>query len=167
MRLFKTELGQLAFKQRSTLFSGRQRSMFILFNGSKSVQEVLQATAGMGITQTDVEYLLGLGFLSSNASDLSPETGAAPLDTGSAPLEVTSMAAELSAPREPRSEQQRYLEAKPIATQLTASLGLRGFMLNLAVESAAGYADLLKLLPKIQAALGPKACRRLERALLE
>ena len=140
--------------------------MFILFNGSKSVEEVLAATAGMGTTQADVEYLLGLGFLSSHSADLAAETGSAPLETGSSPLYASTAAAELS-PAEPRSEQERYLEAKAIATQLTASLGLRGFMLNLSVEGAAGYADLLKLLPKIQAALGNKACRRLERALLE
>ena len=53
----------------------------------------------------------------------------------------------------------------PIATQITASLGLRGFMLNLSVESAAGFDDLLALLPKIQNAAGVKACRELERAL--
>jgi hypothetical protein len=52
-----------------------------------------------------------------------------------------------------------------LATRLTASLGLRGFMLNLSVESAAGYDDLLKLFPKIQAAVGEKAARELERAL--
>jgi hypothetical protein len=48
---------------------------------------------------------------------------------------------------------------------LTASLGLRGFRLNLAVESASGYAELLALLPKIQDAVGSKACRELERVL--
>ena len=48
-----------------------------------------------------------------------------------------------------------------------AAVGLRGFMLNLSVEGAAGYHDLLKLLPKIQEAVGSKACRKLERALLE
>jgi hypothetical protein len=35
------------------------------------------------------------------------------------------------------------------------------------VESAAGYQDLLKLLPKIQAAVGDKACRALRHALLD
>ena len=61
--------------------------------------------------------------------------------------------------------QERYSDAKPIATKLTAGMGLRGFRLNLAVESAAGFEDLLVLLPKIQEALGSKACRELERAL--
>ena len=162
MRLYKTESGQAAFKARSPLFSARQRSAFILFDGKKTVAEVLAATAGLGLGQADVDYLLGLGFLSPHAVPTPP-------DTGAAPLEGLSMPAVL-APEEPaaapRSNQQRYFDAKPIATQLTASLGLRGFMLNLAVEGAAGYPELLRLLPKIQDAVGAKACRKLERALL-
>lgn len=176
MRLFKTALGQSAFKERSPLFSARQRSLFILFDGKKSLSDVLAAAAGLGMGQMDVDYLLSLGFLSQQPSDI-------PLDTGSAPLEVVSMSAPLSSPSalssvdvpvdlpvelpmDPQTEQQRYFDAKPIATQLTASLGLRGFRLNLAVEGAAGYQDLLKLLPRIQDAVGAKACRKLERALL-
>jgi hypothetical protein len=64
-----------------------------------------------------------------------------------------------------RSHQERYAEAKPLATALTATLGLRGFMLNLAVESAAGFPELLALFPKIQDAVGSKAAKQLERAL--
>ncbi|RFO96186.1 hypothetical protein DIC66_14375 [Rhodoferax lacus] len=163
MRLYKTELGQSAFKERSPLFSARQRSTFILFDGKKTVAEVLAATAGMGMSQFDIDHLLAMGFLAQQPGDVAAVTG-------SMPLQAESMPATLAAadpPAAPRSEQQRYFDAKPVATQLTASLGLRGFMLNLAVESAAGYAELLKLLPKIQDAVGAKASRKLERALLD
>lgn len=171
MKLFKSALGHSAFKERSPLFSARQRSLFILFDGKKSLAEVLAAAAGLGMGQADVDYLLSLGFLSQQASDLPPDTGAAPLAPMSLPALLSSDTPDLllpaETPTEPRSEQQRYFDAKPIATQLTASLGLRGFRLNLAVEGASGYAELLKLLPRIQEAVGPKACRKLERALLE
>jgi hypothetical protein len=40
-------------------------------------------------------------------------------------------------------------------------------MLNLSVESAAGYQALLDLFPQIQKAVGAKAARELERALKE
>ncbi len=166
MKLYKTEPGHTAFKQRSPLFSARQRSLFILFDGKKSLGEVLTAAAGLGMGQADVEYLLSLGFLSQQAADLPLDTGAAPLDAMSMPAALAPAEPFLEPPVPPRSEQQRYFDAKPIATQLTASLGLRGFMLNLAVEGAAGYPELLKLLPKIQDAVGAKACRRLERVLL-
>ena len=160
MRLSKTESGQAAFKERSPLLSMRQRAMFILFDGQKSVVDILSATVGMGVTAEDVEAMLQKGFLApapgSSASQqalggatalpLAPDSAPAPQATG-------------------RTAQQRYQDAKPLATKITAALGLRGFMLNLAVESAAGYPELLALLPKIQAVAGTKASLELERAL--
>lgn len=65
------------------------------------------------------------------------------------------------------SDQERYQIAKPLTIQLTATLGLRGFMLNLSVESASGCEALLDLLPQIQKAVGANAARELERALKE
>ena len=47
----------------------------------------------------------------------------------------------------------------------TGSLGLRGFRLNLSVEGTANYEQLLALLPKIEAAVGPEKAAALERAL--
>jgi hypothetical protein len=152
MRLIKTEIGQLAFKERSPLFSARQRSTFILFDGQKTVQQVLAAASGMGITQDDVDYMLAQGFLGTVPSDQA-------ITAPSALLEPTPDAVSN------RSPQERYAEAKPLATALTATLGLRGFRLNLAVESAAGFPELLALFPKIQDAVGSKAARQLERAL--
>ena len=64
-----------------------------------------------------------------------------------------------------RSDMERYLEGKSLATQITAHLGLRGFRLNLSVESAANLQELIDLLPKIEAAAGAAACRPLEAAL--
>jgi len=148
MIFLKTELGQQAFKARSPLLSARQRSMFILFDGTKSHAQVLAATAGIGVTQGDIDHLVQQGFLM-------PEGGA-----GLVPS-ATAQSATLA----PRSTQERYSAAKPLATQLTASLGLRGFMLNLAVEGASGFDELLALLPKIQDAVGAKSCLGLERAL--
>lgn len=144
MKYSKTEAGQQAFKQRSALLSARQRSAFILFDGTKTLEQVLAAAAGLGVTQADVDHMLAEGFLTANE-----------LQTA-----VTAAAA-VSA----RTPQVRYAEAWPIATRLTASLGLRGFKLNLAVEAASGYEELLALLPKIQETLGAKACQELEQAL--
>jgi hypothetical protein len=165
MRLLKTELGQTAFKERSPLFSVRQRAMFILFDGKKSAADILSATAGMGATAEDVDALLAQGFLAQVAE---PPPSAAPVPApavkasepgaGTDTIDGTQYA-------DNRTEQQIYQDAKPLATKLTAGLGLRGFRLNLAVESAAGVPELLALLPKIQEAVGTKACRELERAL--
>jgi hypothetical protein len=62
---------------------------------------------------------------------------------------------------------QRFALAWPIATRITASLGLRGFRLNLAVEGASGYEQLRDLLPKIRDAVGVEKARELELALKE
>lgn len=153
MAFTKTEEGQLAFKQRSALLSARQRSAFIMFDGQKSVQQVITATAGLGISQADVDQMLAHGFLMENAA-----TGVA-----DATAAATLAAAAPAASR--RSKQERFSQAWPLATQLTASLGLRGFRLNLAVEAASGFDDLLTLFPKIQAAVGVEKCAGLEQVL--
>jgi hypothetical protein len=150
MKYSKTEVGQQAFKERSPLLSSRQRSAFIMFDGDKSLEKVLAATAGLGVSQTDIDYMVELGFLAGQEEE---KTMPLPL---SMPLET---------PVEESTKQARYAAAMPIATQLTASLGLRGFRLNLAVEAASGYDELLNLLPKIQEAVGPNACRPLAEAL--
>jgi hypothetical protein len=145
MKYSKTEVGQQAFKDRSPLMSSRQRMAFIMFDGEKPLDKVLAATAGAGVTQSDIDHMVEQGFL------VAEELPTVPL-----PLEAAV---------DSRAKQERYAAAKPIATQLTASMGLRGFRLNLAVESAGGYDELLNLLPKIQEAVGPNACRPLEEAL--
>ena len=52
-----------------------------------------------------------------------------------------------------------------MATQLTASMGLRGFRLNLAVEAAGSYAQLVQLFPKIKEAAGAEKSKALEDSL--
>lgn len=156
MKFSKTEAGQQAFKARSALLSARQRSAFILFDGVKSADQVLAATSGLGITRDDIDHLIEVGFLVA-ALDAAPAL--TPNASGSKVDEPQTL------PVSERLPQERYSAAMPIATKLTASLGLRGFRLNLAVEAASGYEGLLALLPKIQDAVGVKSCVALERAL--
>ena len=61
--------------------------------------------------------------------------------------------------------QAQFLKAWPIATRLTANLGLRGFRLNLAVESAGDLAKLKELAPRIKEVVGAEKFRELEAAL--
>ena len=156
MKLIKTETGQQAFKARSPLFSARQRTAFIVFDGSKTVDQVLAAAVSLGLTAEDVEHMVEHGMLAPAPGEKAPaDVAAAHLQAAQAALAAFNT----------RSIQERYIEAMPIATKLTAGLGLRGFRLNLAVEAAGGYDELLVLLPRIQEAVGVKACEDLERAL--
>ena len=158
MILVKTEAGLQVLKDRSVRLTPRQRSAFILFDGKRSVAEVLQASQGQ---QHDVDTLVSLGLLGRPA-----EPTAAAFTAGVDSSIATTAASSLAEIAEPeRSAQERYQAAYPIATQLTASLGLRGFRLNLAVEAASTCEELLALAPKIRAAVGPDKAAPFERVL--
>jgi hypothetical protein len=158
MKYAKTEAGQLALKERSPQLTSRQRSAMILFDGKKTLDQVLAATAGLGIVMTDIDHMVALGFLAVEGSG----TPAPVASVGNAPA-----TAPVSAPvaAVPLNKSDLFSQAWPVATRLTATLGLRGFRLNLAVEAAAGYDDLLALLPKITEAMGPEKTRELREAL--
>ena len=141
--------------------------MFLLFDGNRSVGEVLATTSGLGVTQADVDDLINKQFLVPVDEGLTKSSA----NTVSAPAALESVAATAlvpatttSATSEPDT-QMLYRRAYPIATKLTASLGLRGFRLNLAVEAASGYSDLVDLLPQITQAVGPTAAQELKKAL--
>ena len=150
MILVKTEAGHQALKDRSIPLSPRQRSAFILFDGKRSVDDVL--AAGMGIVREDIDQMVALGVLEPAAGSAAPPAEA---PAAAAPAQGSSG----------RSRQQRYKDAYPIATQLTGSLGLKGFRLNLQVEGTTSYEDLVALAPKIRAAVGPEKAAALDKAL--
>lgn len=59
----------------------------------------------------------------------------------------------------------RYQKAYPLATQITAKLGLHGLHLNLAVESSQGFEGPVALLPKLRAAVGDEGIKPMVDAL--
>lgn len=149
----KTELGQSALQNRSLALTPRQRSAFIMFDGKRSLQEVLKTTASLGVSAEDVTHLVELGLLT-------------PLAVAAPPLIAARAIPERNEDGMPsQNSQDHYSKAYPIATRLTANLGLRGFRLNLAVEAAGDLAKLQELAPKIREAVGPEKYQELERAL--
>jgi hypothetical protein len=161
MTYAKTALAAQALKQRDVaLMSQRQRAALILFDGKRSVNEVLRQTAGLGVQPEDITQLVNIGLLSSDAP---PPADGAPTDFAPSTLSPPSALPNGDLP--PDEQQRRYREAYPLATQLTAALGLRGFRLNLAVERADGYPGLLRLLPQIEAATGAETAAGLRAAL--
>jgi hypothetical protein len=178
MILVKTEAGQQVFKDRSVPLSPRQRTAFILFDGKRSVDEVL--AAGNGIAREEIDQMVDLGLLQpaagskAAAAPKAPEPAAASKTAATAAPQPSagSRAPEAAKPKpaEPapaagRSRQQRYKDAYPIATQLTGALGLMGFRLNLQVEGTTSYEDLMALAPKIRAAVGAEKAAALDKAL--
>ena len=188
----KTERGRTALKSRASILAARHRPAFIMFDGKRSVEEVLKAASGFGFTMVDVEQMLGLGLIelaldqsgSRSDSTLSqyPNLSVFPTQFTSTALPSTqpasllagSLSDTLPSASTPRlnavpslDAQAHFLKAWPIATRLTANLGLRGFRLNLAVEAAADLAKLKELAPRIKDAVGSEKFRELEVALYQ
>ncbi len=161
MIFVKTPEGQQALKERhgaAAALAPRQRTAFILFDGKRSVDEVLAATAAMGITAQDVQAMVDGGLLapSEDGGSVVPQAAGAP----------EHAAAHEQAGAGP-SNMERYQQAYQIAIQLTAGLGLRGFRLNLAVEGASGFEQLAELAPRIRDAVGEAKYASLQKALFD
>jgi hypothetical protein len=160
----KTAIGQAAMQDRSAGLSPRQRSAFIMFDGKRDSSDVLKMTAGVGVAQFDIDHLLSLGLLQG----CSPATAVQPPASQSLVSAVHSDAfvSSVKDNKTPTmSAQAHYSMAYPIATRLTAALGLRGFMLNLAVEAAGDLDKLKELAPKIKDAVGDEKYKALDEAL--
>lgn len=172
----KTESGRDALRNRSSILAGRHRPAFIMFDGRRRVEDVLTAAAGFGFTMDDVEQMLALGLIEVAAD----QSGNRPDSTLSQYPNLSAFPSQYSPPASQAADrsltlppsampgldaQAHFLKAWPIATRLTAGLGLRGFRLNLAVESAADLAKLKELAPRIKEAVGSEKFRELEIAL--
>ena len=172
MVLVKTQAGQEALKDRRGSLSSRQRSAFILFDGKRTMGEVLAATAAMGITQDDVQTMIAQGLLAPLSGQSMPVFAAATTSAAGTAADLDAPGTDLGTIASPmegsgRSPKERYQAAYPIATELTAGLGLRGFRLNLAVEGAGSFDDLAALAPKIREAVGDDKFERLDHALFD
>jgi hypothetical protein len=135
----KTALGQQVLKDRSIVLTQRQRAALIVIDGKRSIAEVLQQA---GVQPEDVSRLLELELIEGM-----PVPGSVPPP----PASVTP--------------QQRYAAAYPIAAKLTASLGLRGARLNIAVEGATCYDELVAVAGRIREAVGAEKFAPLAAAL--
>jgi len=153
----KTPLGQQAFKERSSALSGKLRTVFLMFDGVRDRASVLASTAAMGVTEAEIDALVSAGLIA-------PLEGGVTMATAGQAAE-DSERAQASAVIAAMSPQERFVEAAHIATSLTSKLGLRGFRLNLSVETAGTLDDLRALLPKIEDAVGRDASYSLRRIL--
>ena len=163
MMYAKTAFGLASVKDRSAGLTPRQRSAFIMFDGKRDSAEVLRMTSGVGVVQSDVDHLVSLGLLATSS----------PADAHMLPTEFSPSAIPqvlVVSSTKPNgmptlSAQAHFLMAYPIATRLTAALGLRGFRLNLAVEAAGDLDKLKELAPRIKEAVGAEKYQDLDDAL--
>ena len=168
MIYIKTELGKTALHDKSLGLTPKQRSSFIMFDGKRTLDDVFKLTSALGVTAEDIDRLVTLGLLAPAAGDAhsspasSAPVAAAQFLDDAAPK---SSAPPASGQGPTANDQAHYAKAYLIAVRLTGNLGLRGFRLNLAVESAGDLEKLKDLAPKIKEAVGIEKFRELEDAL--
>ena len=160
----KTPEGIAARQAHSAQMSPRQRAAFIMFDGKRDSVEVIKATGGIGVTDADIQHLVDAGFLASTEVPASSPGSNSAATATPAPAQPAPLAS-LSDGRPSALSQANYATAYPIATRLTAGLGLRGFRLNLAVEAAGDLEKLKELAPRIKNAVGAEKFKELEDAL--
>jgi hypothetical protein len=141
--LAKTDAGLRMLKDRASGLSPRQRAALILFDGQRSLEDVLAATSPGGVTRADIEHLLAMGLVAELAAGMQPFT-----DSGPGGL-----------------DRDRYRQAYAVATALTGELGGKWGNLNLAVEAANTLEELQALAPRIRAAVGPLKSAKLDAVL--
>ena len=138
----KTESGKSALQDRSLGLTPKQRSAFIMFDGKRSVEDVLKVTLALGVTGDDLNRLVALGLLMPIEEGVAAQSLTQKVAT---PTVTQSGEMPEPPPSQPggraaaTSDQAQYAKAYPIAVRLTSNLGLRGFRLNLAVESSRGW----------------------------
>ena len=150
----KTDAGRQALKERAESMPRKYHFPFLMCDGVRDAESILQANAVNGFTMADLEHMLQIGFI-------------APLAVSSKPASALALpSAEVSVPEPtPSHKAEIFIEAQQMATAMTAKLGLRGFMLNMAVESAHTLEALRELMPKIEAAVSKAEAERLAKLL--
>lgn len=137
MAFAKTELGQDVLKNKTIPLSPRQRAMLIMADGKKDEVELLTLTAGIGGTLEDLQGLISLNLIVRVAN--APKPAAANVSVAPAPPTAKQAA--------------DFQTAYKAGVALTSKLGLRGFRLNLAMESAGTLDELKKLRPQVLEAM--------------
>lgn len=172
--LKKTDKGMEALRARDPALPHRMRPAFIMFDGQKSIEQVMALSSSAGgqlQVLEDIKQLLQQGLLellrSGDASLPSASTNEL-IDSLAVPAQAAaaaSPAAQLAAPAAISDPSERYIKAYAAASQLVSGLGLKGFRLQLQLEKAQGYDGLVAVLPKLREVIDAKKLRPIEAIL--
>ena len=124
----KTDAGRIEMQARALIKERAQRNLLLLIDGNKSEEMLLGNLAG--ISAVDFDALQSLGLIAPSSAPSQRSSGAAALRSGGA----TAPAHEADTPTAD-AEPLDYAQFTAALTRLISSeLGLRGFVLTLAVE---------------------------------
>jgi hypothetical protein len=144
----KTEAGRLEMQTRLLVKERARRNLLLLIDGVKTDTMLLEGVAG--ITPTDFNELQQLGLIAPVAAPSSRSGRLAAVNSSApAPLDAPPPAA----PKEPLG----YAEFTAALTQVISSeLGLRGFVLTLALEKAGTNEELHAVATRVLAAIAER-----------
>lgn len=159
----KSDKGREEIITRKHGLTPRLRSLLVLVDGKKTVQQILQQMGGMGINLESIGQLHEAGLIelstavipAARASDAAPTQGSAftPVENGISPSPgqsqpladaIAQLQAYQGPPRRIAVEQMLALQSFFNST-IKSTLGLRGFTLQLKVEGCATLEDFLQL----------------------
>jgi hypothetical protein len=177
----KTAAGADELKTRARGLGQRLRTVLIMADGVQTVEQVRNASAGLGLAPDFLETLVADGLVeirpragSGRSAGVRPSGGAAPTPTSPAPLSrpmplggvdiptgpvsespASSLGGAEAAPAAPASsEPERFLKARQyLNDKIVDSLKLRGFFFILKLEKCSTRAELAELMPDFEKAI--------------
>lgn len=153
MAVKKTALGIQVMKDRSVSLTPQQRSALILVDGKRDATEIVRMTAAVGVSLKDVEALIAMELIESDAGavNLGASVQAAPQVSSSDIVASAAQATVSSAP-----EGIDFQTALNVAITMCSDLGFKGFSLNMALTGVDSIEKLQKIAPEIRKAAGDK-----------
>jgi len=134
----KTDAGRTEIQARALVKERAQRNLLLVIDGIKTEEMLLANLAG--ITGDDFAALQSLGLIAPVATPASGRSGASVAARGAAPAASPASAAAV-APAEPAALDYGQFTAA-LTQMISKELGLRGFVLTLAVEKAGTIEEL-------------------------
>ena len=145
----KTAAGRQALKERAETMPRKYHFPCLMCDGVRDSADILAASVQHGFTSVDLYEMVQLGFVE-------PVSTKVPTRLADAPVPSAAIQALPS-----QQQASVFFDASKLATALSANLGLRGFRLNMAVQTANNLTDLDALLPQLEKALGSAAVKPL------
>jgi hypothetical protein len=144
--VIKTPLGAKVMQDRSVALSAVQRSALIMFDGRRSVQDVLRTIAGLGATQADIDVLFAEQLISqTNAPVSEANTSASP---------ALESAAQSGSSGPSSDDETRFKQALNLAIELVSNTGFKGFSLTLELTGVSSMQRLQALAPEMLRVIG-------------
>lgn len=134
----KTEAGRLEMQTRALVKERAQRNLLLVIDGIKTEEMLLQGLAG--ISMADFEALQSLGLIAPVAGSGNVRLGRAPTAPAEAPAAAAAAAAAAPAEADAPLDYGQFTAA--LTQMISQELGLRGFVLTLAVEKAGTIEEL-------------------------